>query len=487
MSKQLTNPEAEKALLSCLIQYGEDVYHDINSMVTSKCFTRPENILIYSAISKLLDVKKVAKLDDALILKECSELENNSPAKYLLSDVLADLHAESVSKENGSHFAKSVVRCSILRELLANLDNAKQSVIKADQERPVLEIVSDAEKVFFDFNTKIVSHSNDTINLGESAKDLIDYYAATKPTHMGIPTGFKAFDTALGGGIRGPGVAVIGARPKAGKTSLSTNILLNVASLGIPVLYLDTEMTKDQIQTKMVANLSKIQINNIEHGAFADNASESEQIQQAVEKFAKLPIHYHNISGFSHHQTISVIRRWLNVTVGFDSNGNLNKCLVILDYLKTMDTGEFKNKNLSEFQYLGQYITDLHNFCVPFKLPILAFVQLIRDGIDREDAAAISGSDRIVWICTSFSMLKAKSSEDFIEDGAINGDRKLLVKNVRFGPGLDDTDYINIKTNFGCAIMVEGQTHKQVRSNKNNNGPDLRTKDDNGGDLDYSI
>lgn len=302
---------------------------------------------------------------------------------------------------------------------------------------------------------------------------------------MGIPTGFAKYDEVIGGGIRGPGVAMIGARAKSGKTSFAVNTILNVSMLNIPVLYLDTEMTKEQIQTKMISNLSRVMINDVEHGIFADNMDQTEKIRLASKKFKELPISYHNISGFSHHQTISVIRRWINNTVGFDENGNLKRCLVVLDYLKTMDTREFKN--VSEFQYLGQYITDLHNFCVPFKLPVLAFVQLNRDGIDREDSGAISGSDRLVWICTSFSILKQKTSEDYVEDGSINGDRKLLVKDTRFGPGLDHKDYINLKTNLGCAIMVEGPTHKSVRKNKDGSQIELNDTNEDGSKINFSI
>lgn len=910
--KQLSNPESEKLLLSCLIQYGETVFHDINSVVNSRCFTRPEHSLLYSAISNLINIKKIIKLDNSLVLKECEDLEHNSPAKYLLSDLLADMNSEQVSKENASHFAKIITRCSLLRELSANLELSKKSVLMADPATPILEIVSNAEKVFFDFNTKVISHTDETIKLSDSIDDLINHFAETKPTHMGIPTGFAKYDEAIGGGIRGPGVAMIGARAKClsihntclltsnglfwadelhksfndneldfnlinrygnqerpsniisytnqetvkistrygfiiectkdhplliikdgkhvwkdaglitkndflvfrrndnifgdrsdislddaymlgvitgdgcinnlrcsianmdkeiidltyryyqkigvntttntkgslkiysqpnnkarsyvfhnmkiikdkipysfydndnnkvflkeireskkeivcsylsglfdtdggiyknvinismkseklsiivqsmlmnlgilsrrrpvkrfikriqrnktyytieissvkdrvlfdkiigfkikrkndllkatlnkvslekrdcvpnrksllqkirsdikltkniwfnndnkskidnynsqargirnicrdffpwelvrkadindinqlktlfdshyfydrpkqtrkstsdvfdytmpksesfiansvishncGKTSFAVNTILNVGMLNIPVLYLDTEMTKEQIQTKMISNLSRVMINDVEHGVFADNMDQTEKIRLATKKFKELPISYHNISGFSHHQTISVIRRWINNTVGFDENGNLKRCLVVLDYLKTMDTREFKN--VSEFQYLGQYITDLHNFCVPFKLPVLAFVQLNRDGIDREDSGAISGSDRLVWICTSFSILKQKTSEDYVEDASINGDRKLLVKDTRFGPGLDHKDYINLKTNLGYAIMVEGPTHKAVRKNKDGSQIELNDTNEDGSKINLSI
>ena len=35
----------------------------------------------------------------------------------------------------------------------------------------------------------------------------------------------------------------------------------------------------------------------------------------------------------------------------------------------------------------------------------------------KESTDAVSGSDRLIWLCTSFSIFKAKSSEEVAEDG----------------------------------------------------------------------
>ena len=69
-----------------------------------------------------------------------------------------------------------------------------------------------------------------------------------------------------------PGVAMIGARPKVGKTTLSINMAMNIASTGIPVLYLDTEMIERgryrDISDKMIASHADVDINDIKTGAF---------------------------------------------------------------------------------------------------------------------------------------------------------------------------------------------------------------------------
>ena len=115
----------------------------------------------------------------------------------------------------------------------------------------------------------------------------------------------------------------------------------------------------------------------------------------------------------------------------------MNECLIIYDYLKLM-TSESISNNIAEFQALGFQITQLHNFCVEYDVPCLAFVQLNRDGITRESEDVISGSDRLIWLCTSFSIFKARTQEEVAEESIGNRvNRRLIPVVARHGPGLD--------------------------------------------------
>jgi hypothetical protein len=180
------------------------------------------------------------------------------------------------------------------------------------------------------------------------------------------------------------------------------------------------------------------------------------------------------VAGFSHHKIISVAKKWLLKDVGLDENGKFKDCLIILDYLKTMDLKEKGNDQ--EYQYLGQIATDLHNFAAQYDVPVLTFVQLNRDGIDREDSGVVSGSDRILWLCTSLSIIKKKTDEDRINDPDINGDRKLIVIAARYGSGLRDKEYINLFAEPEKGIVREGKSNLE---NMVNNGSSSKKKKDN--------
>ena len=158
---------------------------------------------------------------------------------------------------------------------------------------------------------------------------------------------------------------------------------------------------------------------------------------------------------------MSIARRWLSKTVGFINSGAAKPCLIIYDYLKLMDDGGFKN-NLQEYQLLGFLITALHNFAIKFNLPILATVQLNRDGVEKEGSEVISGSDRIVWLCSNFTILKKKIQTELNEDPPSNGTKKLVVTDTRFGSGMESGEYINVIDKLEIGKLSEGQPFSMV-------------------------
>ena len=120
---------------------------------------------------------------------------------------------------------------------------------------------------------------------------------------------------------------------------------------------------------------------------------------------------------------------------------------------------------MKEFQVLGFMMTALHNFALRYEVPILSFVQLNRDGINKETTDTASGSDRIIWLCSNFSIYKHKSDEEIAKDGPENGNRKLVPVIARHGEGLQDKDYINIMMNGSYAKITEGKTAFELEDN----------------------
>ena len=180
------------------------------------------------------------------------------------------------------------------------------------------------------------------------------------------------------------------------------------------------------------------------------------------------PLFHKSIAGKPFDEQLAIMRRWLVKDVGLNDDGTAKDCVIIYDYLKLMDSNGL-SQDLKEYQILGFMMTALHNFAVKYKVPILAFIQLNRDGITKESTDSASGSDRIIWLCSNFSIFKRKSDEEIAEDGGKSGNRKLIPVISRHGGGLDDNDYINCHMKGWCAKIVEGKTKLEVMHNNKTN------------------
>jgi replicative DNA helicase len=245
-----------------------------------------------------------------------------------------------------------------------------------------------------------------------------------------------------------------------GKSALADNVAINIGLSGIPVLMLDTEMSKEDHLNRIIASLTGIEINKISTGKFSEDKENIEKVQVAVEKLKGAKYTYASVAGAPFENIINTIKRWILHEVGHDENGRTNDCVVIYDYLKLMSSSSISN-NLQEYQVLGFQITSLHNLAVKYDFPCLAFTQLNRDGITRETTDVVSGSDRIIWLCTSFSIFKDKSPEELAEDGPNAGNRKLIPIVSRHGPGMTDGNYINIKLEGDKCIVKELHTRDE--------------------------
>ena len=84
---------------------------------------------------------------------------------------------------------------------------------------------------------------------------------------------------------------------------------------------------------------------------------------------------------------------------------------------------------------MGFQISRLTDFCKEFDFPCLAFVQLNQQN-------NISQSDRLRWLCHSFGAYEKKKPEEATDDGPQGGNRKLTLLDTRYGPGVDEGDYI---------------------------------------------
>ena len=469
MALVLADPSAERAVLSGICKYGEETYLDIADIVQETSFTIDSNSTIFKCLKEICEKQHHASIDIASIYSVAQELG--------LSDLLSDKdevqHLRSildfpVNKDNIRKFAAKIRKLQIARLLYTQLEEAKNKLSEVTGSESVSSIIGIAEDAVFDFTSLVNDNDNAPLCIGNDIDEYIKNLSLNQVDQVGIPTGFPVYDQSIGGGLRRGTVNIIAARPKTGKTLLADNMGVYIASnLQVPVLNMDTEMNKEDHINRILAMMTETEINQIETGKFSNSQDKKNKIQKAAEKLKNTRLYYKSIAGRPFEEQLSIMRRWIVKDVGLNDDGSAKPCVIFYDYLKLMDS-QGMSQDMKEYQVLGFMMTALHNFATKYKVPIVAFIQLNRDGISKESTDTASGSDRIIWLCSNFTIFKRKSDEEIAEDGPTEGNRKLVPLISRHGGGLDDNDYINCHMQGWCAKITEGRTKLEVVNNIDN-------------------
>ena len=462
----LSDPAAERAVLSGIIQYGNESYLDVVDIIQEATFSVDSNTIIYKCLKRLFEIQEIKTVDIASIYSVAQELN----LYHILSKNDETIHLKSiidfpVNKDNVRKFAAKIRKLEIARLLHKQLELAQDKLLDVSGSESINQILSLAEDTVFDFTSLLNDGEHNPCLVGENATSYIQDLENNPVDQIGIATGFPVYDEAIGGGLRRGTINVIAARPKTGKTLLVDNMGWNIANKNIPVLNLDTEMTREDHINRLLGMISENDLRDIETGKFAQSPAKKEKLYNATKQLENAPIYYKSIAGKAFDEQLGIMRRWVTKVVGLNNDGSAKDCVIFYDYLKLMDT-QGMSQDLKEYQLLGFMMTSLHNFAVKYKIPVVAFIQLNRDGINKESTDTASGSDRIVWLCSNFTIFKRKTDEEMAEDGPQNGNRKLVPLISRHGGGLDENDYINCHMKGWCAKITEGKTRIELMKNK---------------------
>lgn len=459
--KILADCDSERGLLSCLLKYGSMSYHNISDLnISDATFTIDSHKVIIKCLNKIFKDNDNIIPDIPLIYSAASDLGLKS--WFMKDNEVAYLNAlmeHIVAESNIRIHALKIKKLEIGRRINERLEQAKTDTLQISGNESIGEIFGIIEKSIIDCSSFITAGESAT-DMSEGIEEYFKELEANPIDQIGISTGLPIYDNAIGGGLRAGTVNVIGARAKAGKSTLALNIAMHVANLGIPVLYLDSEMSKEDSWHRMVACLSGINSREIETGKYTTFYTNKIKVDNAIQKLKQLPIFYESIAGQPLENQMSSIKRWIITNVGLKKDGSAKPCIVIYDYLKLMNEDE--GKGYQEYQAIGFLMTSLVNFARKYNFPILSFIQLNRDGISKEDASAIAQSDRVVWFASSLAIFKQKSAEEIQLHGYENGNRKLVVTDARFGPGIAEGDYINCIFNKSISKITEGKTAFEI-------------------------
>ena len=378
MDSNLSDVGAERAVLAGLFSYGLESYIEISDLLSYGSFAHQNNQVIYKCIEKILNNDVEVDLPSILAASEQLNLsgviKTNQELEYIKS--LMDF---PIKKENVVYFAAQIKKFELARKAKKIANKITKDLDSINGDESIDEIINLIENPITDF-LRQDDIGQKPEKLGDDIDEYLEFLIENKCDQIGLSSGFPRFDAVVGGGLRRKCVDLVSARPGVGKSVFADNVALHNARKGIPVLMLDTEMSKEDHLNRVVSNISGVPIEEVSTGKFADDDEKLIKVKEAMEEIRDVPYTYVSVAGAPFETIMNTIKRWIVQDVGQDEYGRTNDCLVVYDYLKLMSSSSINN-NIQEYQALGFQITNLHNLAVKFDFPCLSFVQLNRDGI----------------------------------------------------------------------------------------------------------
>lgn len=454
---------AERTLIATILRHGKDSLLDAQTYVTSNDFSLPVNRTIFTCLSALADDPVCENFDTDLIQLKAKAMGLSDSLTGKKEQEYLDLLTESSSStDNIPVFGMQIKKYSVIRDLYKRYQDAQKYLTSVTGDESLSEIIRNAESTILNY----IDGSEKDSSLEDLCNNVIDeiqYKLENDPVdQIGIPTGFPKYDSLIGGGLRNSAIDVIASRSKVGKGWMAMNIARNIAKLGIPTLYIDTEMTKEIQLNRLISIDSGCPIEQYETGKFKFDNKLKQMVLESGQNLTKIPIKYESVAGMSHTESLTLARRWLAKTVGFNDQGKANPCVLVYDYIKLASQAALAN-NITETMLLGFLMCDLSAFAVKYNIPVIAFAQTNRDGIDSDnDASIIACSDRILWLCSSLSSLRNKTEEEQdLNCGFEYGNKKLKVLETRHGAGHKfNGDWINIFASIRPNVDIQDGTGK---------------------------
>lgn len=471
MSTQQTGPEpdlaAERGVLAAICRHGTNAWMDACDILRVNSFTLDSNQVLWRCLEHVLAEGEILPSVDIPTIYSAARSLNLAE---FLSQPDEKRHLQAVLRypvdiDGVRRLAQRVRRLDVARDLALKLEEARNAILSVTGDESIDQLIALAESPVFAL-TSDLSRGPDragSVRLGLGAVEYFQNKLDNPRESIGIPTGLARFDRAIGGGLRPACIDFIVARQKTGKSILAVNIALFIAGvLGIPVLYVDTEINREAQLDRAAACLSGVWSNDIELGRVSPEMRP--RLMDAARRLQEMPLEHEYIKGLGTADILTRLRRWVMRSVGTDEFGRTKPCVIIYDWLKLMDSSAL-SRNMAEHQALGFLIDELSAFLGRYQVPCLMFGQQNREGLDYEDERTIRGADKILDTVSSFSIFKWKDDES-LEPGerpaAAEYTHKLIPRKVRWGAGLRDKNYINIRADYRYAWLEEGPTRDEL-------------------------
>ena len=365
------NIEAEQSIIGSILLSNE-IFDDVNLIISSKNFYDPIHSKIYLALEKLIYSGMLA---NPITLKNYFEKEKD---EINIPEYLVKITKFSTSSRQAIEYSKLIFDLYVKRELIKIsgevIDQAKLNDLEIDGQK----IIENYEKYLFDLAEK-GSFSSSLIKFDEAMKQTIEMASNAYKNEegiVGVPTGLKDLDDRLGG-LHKSDLVIIAGRPSMGKTALATNIAFNAAKKiqdngeKSSIAFFSLEMSSEQLSTRILAEQSRIKSNDIRRGKISE-----EQFDKFIEtskNISELPLYIDETPAITIAALSNRARR-IKRLYGLD--------MVVIDYIQLMRAS---NSNNGRVQEISEITQGLKALAKELSVTVLALSQLSRAVEQRDD------------------------------------------------------------------------------------------------------
>ncbi|HPT71364.1 MAG TPA: replicative DNA helicase [Candidatus Cloacimonadota bacterium] len=351
---------AEAAVLSAMLIDSYAVAKALEGL-KEEHFYRSAHKIIFRMMQDLFEEHQeidLITLTDRLDREGLLEKVGGSIYMNELSDVV-------VSSANLDYHAKIVLEKALLRQLIIASNTIIEHCYEAD--RPVDDIVDEAEQAIFAVAERPWSRAFVKISdiIPETLRN-IEEVAKTRSSTVGLSSGFRDLDAAIGG-FRPGQFIVIAARPAMGKSSLALNIAFNAAMYHDKKIGIFTmEMANDELLMRMISSAAEVRMDDMLKG-YGINEAKMLRITQAADALTRKPL-YIDDAGTNTALDIRAKSRRLSAEIG-------GLDLIVIDYLQLMTSQKNRDNRQQEISEISRAMKILAK---ELKIPIIALSQLNR-------------------------------------------------------------------------------------------------------------
>ncbi len=366
------NIEAEQAVIGSIL-VSNDIFDEVNTIISSINFYDPMHQKIFDAIESLIYKGMLA---NPITLKNYFEDEKDD---INVPEYLVKVTKFSTPVRQALEYSKIIYDMFVRRELIKISEETIDSAKLNDLNTSGQTIIENSERQLFDLAEK-GSFSSSLIKFDDAMKQTIEMASAAYKNEegiVGVPTGLRDLDDKLGG-LHQSDLIIIAGRPSMGKTSLATNIAFNAAQKlqdsgkKSSIAFFSLEMSSEQLSTRIISEQARISSNDIRRGRISDD--QFDKFLETSKNIAELPLYIDETPAISIAALSNRARR-IKRLFGLD--------MIVVDYIQLM-RGTTYNKD-GRVQEISQITQGLKAIAKELAVPVVALSQLSRQVEQRDD------------------------------------------------------------------------------------------------------